>query len=104
MQISLLSFLTILGMAIITYFTRVSGLWLVRYIPTSKRFKAWLEYIPGAVIVSIVAPTIISTNLAEVGAAITTLLVAIRTRNMLLTLIVGVVTVVLLRRLLSIVH
>jgi uncharacterized membrane protein len=104
MQTSPLALLTILGMAIITYLTRISGLWLIRYMPTSKRFKAWLEYVPGAVIVSIIAPTVFSTNLADVGAAIATLLVALRTRNALLSLIIGVIVVIILRRLLGIVR
>jgi uncharacterized membrane protein len=102
MQTSLLALFTIIGMAAVTYFTRVSGLWLVRYIPSSKRFKAWLEYVPGAVIVSIIAPAVFSTSLAEVGAALATLLVAIRTRNALLALIIGVIVVVILRRLLGV--
>jgi uncharacterized membrane protein len=56
----------------------------------SKRVKAWLGYIPGAVLVAIVAPTVLSTGLAEAGAALATVLVMVRTRNVLLGMLVGV--------------
>ena len=90
MQTSLPALITIVGMAVVTYLTRISGLWLMSRIPLSQRLKAWLGYIPGTVIVSLVAPTIFGTGFAELGAALATVLVAIRTRNVLLSMSVGV--------------
>jgi uncharacterized membrane protein len=90
MQTSFPALLTILGMALVTYVTRVSGLWLMSHITLSARMEAWLSYLPGTVIVAIVAPTVLSTGLAEVGAALATVLVMVRTRNVLLAMIVGV--------------
>ena len=102
MQTSLSALITIVGMAVVTYLTRISGLWLMRRIPLSQRLKAWLGYIPGTVIVSLVAPTIFGTGFAELGAALATVLVAIRTRNVLLSMLVGVGVVWGLRELLRI--
>lgn len=101
MQTSVQALLTIIGMALVTYLTRISGLWLMSHITLSKRMKAWLGYIPGAVIVSIVAPTVFGTGFAEIGAALATVLVAIRTRNVLLSMLVGVSIVWGLRVLLA---
>jgi uncharacterized membrane protein len=53
------------------------------------------------VIVAIVAPTVFSTGLAEAGAALATVLVMARTRNVLLAMIVGVGVVWGLRMLLA---
>jgi uncharacterized membrane protein len=90
MEIRLPALLTILGMAVVTYLTRISGLWLVSHVTLSPRMKAWLDYLPGSVIVAIVAPVVLSTGPAESGAALVTALVMVRTRNLLLAMIAGV--------------
>jgi branched chain amino acid efflux pump len=90
MQTSFAALLTILGMALVTYVTRISGLWLMSHVTLSTRMKAWLGYLPGTVIVALVAPTVFSTGVAEAGAALATVLVMARTRNVLLTILVGV--------------
>jgi uncharacterized membrane protein len=90
MQISFPALLTILGMALVTYVTRISGLWLMSHVTLSTWMKAWLGYLPGTVIVAIIAPTVFSTGLAEAGAAEATVLVMVRTRNVLLAMIIGV--------------
>ncbi len=101
MQISPQALITIIGMAVVTYLTRIGGLWLMSHVTLSKRMKAWLGYIPGAVIVAIIAPTVLSTGFAEAGAALATIFVAARTRNILLAMIVGVGVVLGLRILLA---
>jgi|SRR5258706_13141287 uncharacterized membrane protein len=90
MQTSFPALLTILAMALATYVTRMSGLWLMSHVTLSTRMKAWLGYLPGTVIVAIVAPTVFSTGLAGAGAALATVLVMARTRNVLFAMIVGV--------------
>lgn len=100
MQSSPLALLTILGMALVTYLTRIGGLWLMSHVSLSERLKAWLEYLPGTILVAIVAPAVLGAGLAEVGAALATLLVAIRTRNVLLSMLIGVGVVLALRKLL----
>ena len=101
MTVDPLVLLTILGMALATYATRVSGLVLVGRLKPSARVQALLGYIPGSVLVSIVAPTVFTSGPAEALAAAATLLVALRTRNLPLAMLVGVVCVVVLRALVS---
>jgi uncharacterized membrane protein len=104
---------TIVGMAIVTYATRIAGFALLSRAGLSGRLVAWLGYVPGAVLMSIVAPSAWPTGLTEgirgesgapygsmpeaVGAVVTAL-VAVRFKNLLLAMVAGVVTVWLLRR------
>ncbi len=97
MQSETLTFLTILGMALVTYATRAGGFWLIGLLTPSPRIEAWLKQIPGAVLVALIAPTILASSIAETLAAVATVLVAIRTKNVLIAMLVGVATVALLR-------
>lgn len=101
MQISPEAFWVILGMAVVTYATRVGGLWIVQRFTLSEKVKIWSEYIPGTVLVSIVAPNIVGGGLPEVVAAIATILVAWKTRVSLLAMATGVICVWGMRSLLS---
>ncbi len=92
--------LTILGMALVTYLTRAGGLWLMSFVTPSPRVEAWLRQIPGAVLVAIVAPTVLASSLAETLSSLVTVLVAWRTKNVLVAMIVGVAAVWILRHLL----
>ena len=97
MQNETLTILTILGMALVTYATRAGGFWLMGLVTPSPRVETWLKQIPGAVLVALIAPTILASSIAETLAAIATVLVAIRTKNVLIAMLVGVATVALLR-------
>jgi branched chain amino acid efflux pump len=97
MQNETLTLLTILGMALVTYATRAGGFWLMGLVTPSSRVEAWLKQIPGAVLVALIAPTVIASSIAETLAAVATVIVAIRTKNVLLAMLVGVATVALLR-------
>jgi uncharacterized membrane protein len=97
MQNETLTLITILGMALVTYATRAGGFWLMGLVTPSPRIEAWLRQIPGAVLVAIVAPTVLASSLAETLAALATVLVAIRTKNVLAAMLIGVAAVFLLR-------
>jgi uncharacterized membrane protein len=97
MQNETLTILTILGMALVTYASRAGGFWLMGLVTPSPRVETWLKQIPGAVLVALIAPTILASSIAETLAAIATVLVAIRTKNVLIAMLVGVATVALLR-------
>ncbi len=90
--------LAILGMGLVTYATRAGGLWLMGRIPTSRRLEAALRQIPGAILISIIAPAALAAGPAEALASLATLAVAVRTRNLLLAMVVGVAAVWALRR------
>ena len=63
----------------------------------SPRFKTWLNCLPGTVIISMVAPSVFSGNIAEAGAALATILVTIRFKSIFPAMLAGVGTVWLLR-------
>ncbi len=97
MQSEFITLITILGMALVTYATRAGGFWLMGLVTPSARVEAWLRQIPGAVLVAIIAPTVLASSLAETLAALATVLVAIRTKNVLIAMLVGVAAVAFLR-------
>ncbi len=92
--------LTIMLMALATYATRAGGLWLASRLTLSDRVEAWLGYIPGAILVSLVAPTVLTGGLAETLAAVAVVLVALRTGSLPLAMVTGVGAVLVLRALL----
>lgn len=92
--------LTIVLMALATYATRAGGLWLASRLKMSERVEAWLNHIPGAILVSIVAPTVLAGGIADALAAVTVLIVAVRTGSLPVAMVTGVGAVVLLRGLL----
>ncbi len=96
-----LTLITILGMALVTYATRAGGFWLMGLVTPSPRIEAWLRQIPGAVLVAIIAPTVLASSLAETLAALASALVALRTKNVLVAMVVGVGAVWVLRMVLK---
>lgn len=96
-----LTLITILGMGLVTYATRAGGFWLMGLVTPSPRIEAWLRQIPGAVLVAIIAPTVLASSLAETLAALASALVALRTKNVLVAMVVGVGAVWVLRMVLK---
>ena len=92
--------LAILGMALATYLTRIAGVWLVRRVAVRGRAAGALEAVPGAVLVALIAPTVLATGPAESLAALATLLAA-RRLPLLLAILLGVAAVVAFRILLG---
>jgi uncharacterized membrane protein len=92
--------LTIALMALATYATRSGGLWLASRLALSGRMEVWLGYIPGAILVSLVAPTVLTGGLAETLAAVAVVLVALRTGSLPVAMVAGVGAVLVLRALL----
>ena len=70
MQNETLTILTILGMALVTYATRAGGFWLMGLVTPSPRVETWLKQIPGAVLVALIAPTILASSIAETLASV----------------------------------
>lgn len=97
MDVSLPALAAILCMAAATYATRAAGLFLVGRMRLSPRAESFLAAIPGAVIVSIIAPTVLTRGPAEALAALSTLATAAKTRSLPLAMAVGVGAVWALR-------
>lgn len=93
--------ITIVGMALATYATRAGGVWLMGRITISARIESWLRHVPGAILVAIVAPGIVTGGLAAMGASAATALVAARTKQLLLAMVAGIAVFALLGALLS---
>ena len=91
--------LAIILMALATYATRAGGLWLASRFDLSERAGAWLEQIPGAILVSLVAPAVLTGGPAEMLAAVAVVVVALRTGSLPAAMVTGVVAVVVLRAL-----
>jgi uncharacterized membrane protein len=89
----------ILAMAVVTYFTRIAGLFVADRLVLTGRAKAAFDAIPPAVLVAVIAPTALTTGWPETIAAAITMLAATRL-PLLGTIALGVAAVVLLRNLL----
>jgi uncharacterized membrane protein len=105
--------LTILGMAAATYATRLGGFLLLNRSMLTGKLGALLHYVPGAVLIAIVAQAVVpvwwlgveggasgalTAGPAEAVAGVVTVVVAARFKNLLLAMLAGVITVWLLRR------
>ncbi len=97
MVIDPITLIAILLMALVTYATRAGGLWLASRLDLSERAEAWLEQIPGAILISLVAPTVLTGGPAEALAALAVVLVALRTGSLPAAMITGVGVVLVLR-------
>ena len=98
MSLDMTTLLAIIAMAVATYITRIAGLFVADRLVLTGRAKAAFDAIPPAVLVSVIAPTALTTGWAEAIAAAITAVVAFRL-PLLATIVVGVVSVVVLRNL-----
>ncbi len=83
----------IVAMAIVTYAMRAGGFWLMRWVRLTPRIQAWIRHIPGAVIISLVAPAALTRGPAEALAVAVTAVVMVATRNELAAMAGGIATV-----------
>lgn len=97
MSVDMLTLLAIAGMAIATYATRVAGLFLMQLVSVKGRTKAAFDALPPAILMAVIAPTILATGIAETLAAIITAVAAVLRAPMILTIVIGVASVVFLR-------
>ncbi|PLX69384.1 MAG: ABC transporter permease [Denitrovibrio sp.] len=97
---SLVSFLTILGMGIATYITRASGYFIASRFDMTPRFKAALAGVPVAIIISILGPELAKGGTAEFISAGIVIVLAYRKFGLLVCLGVGIVSINIFRNLL----
>ena len=100
-RIDFLVLLTILLMGCTIYAPRVMGFWLASRLSLSERAETWLNHIPGAILISVVAPTVLASGMAEAPAAVAVVLASLRTGSLPLAMVVGGASVLVLRILLS---
>lgn len=85
-------------MALVTYLTRVAGYAVLRNRVLNSRALAVMDAVPGCVLISVIAPTFVSDQPADLIALAVTLAVAIRL-SLVPTVLTGVVSAGLLRNL-----
>ncbi|SLN53344.1 AzlD family protein [Oceanibacterium hippocampi] len=84
----------IMAMAALTYLTRTAGYWVARRLDLGGRIGMGLRAMPGAVLISLVAPTALAAGVAEAAASLVTVLFAARGAPFLLAVAAGVATVI----------
>lgn len=90
------AFLLIALCGLLTWGTRVGGVWLVRRVTLGPRATAALEAMPGATLAAIVAPAVTASP-ADAAAAVLTFVLA-RRLPAVLAIAIGIAAAVVLRR------
>lgn len=90
--------LAIALMAVVTYACRAGGYWLMGRVSMSPRVEIGLTYLPGAVLVSLVAPAMAEEGIPGVCAVAVTAMAMRRTNNLLIAMVAGIGTVWLVRQ------
>ena len=96
MRLDTTTLLAIALMGLATYLTRVAGLLVAGRVRLAGRARAAFDAIPVAVLVAVIAPTLLTSSAAESLAGAVTILAATRL-PLLGTVAVGIAAVVLLR-------
>jgi uncharacterized membrane protein len=89
--------LLILLMGLATYSTRIAGYWLLRGREVEGRMKAALDAVPPAILMAVIAPTVFLQGKAEMLAGALTLAAALLRMPLLVTILIGMASVVGLR-------
>ncbi|MBL8589093.1 MAG: AzlD domain-containing protein [Methylobacteriaceae bacterium] len=97
MNVSTEALATILVMAATTFATRFAGFLLPAKLDLSPRAQAAFEAIPAAVLIALVAPTMLATGWRETLASVIAMIAATRA-PLIPVVIAGVAAIVLLRQ------
>ena len=89
--------LAIIGMAVVTYATRISGLLLLNGVAVKGRMKAALDAVPVSVMMAVITPSVLMTGKAETISAIIVAVCAYFRAPLVVNILVGMGSVVLLR-------
>ena len=85
--------IAILLMGAVTYFTRIGGFLMMRWVPEGGFVSRWLAAIPGAVLVAILAPTVWHAGWLERAALVAVAALSLLGANPLVAVAVGTGTV-----------
>lgn len=89
--------ITILAASIITYSFRLGGLLLADRLPQSGPLRHFLDALPGTILVSLVVPSALNAGWQGFIGVTACLCIYFKTKNLLVIMITGVLTVYLLR-------
>lgn len=89
----LLIWLTIFGAAAVTYSLRIGGLMLAGKLPKTGRFKRFMDALPGTILLSLIVPAALAAGPIGWFATVCTGLCSLKTGNVFLSMVVGIVIV-----------
>ena len=89
----------VLGAAAATYGLRLGGLLLSERLPQNGGFRRFMEALPGTILLALVAPGMLAAGTWGAVAAASTALCTWKTRNVFLSMVIGVIIVAAARRL-----
>jgi uncharacterized membrane protein len=89
--------IAILGMAAAVYLIRAAGLFLARRVTPTARVEAFLAHLPGAMFVALIVPAVVGGGPLYIWAAFATLLGARLRAPLVLSMAVGIGTLLALR-------
>ena len=82
----------------VTYSLRLGGLLLASRFPRSGRFRRGMDALPGALLFSLVLPSIVAEGVWGLMAAALTAIVVLRTRNTLAAMLCGMLVIFAVRK------
>lgn len=88
-----LVWLTIFGAAAVTYSLRIGGLLLAGRLPKTGRFKRFMDALPGTILLSLIVPAAIAAGPVGWLATLCTGLCSLKTGNVFVSMIVGILIV-----------
>jgi uncharacterized membrane protein len=92
-EFDILIWLTILGAALVTYSLRIGGLLLAGRLPKTGRFKRFMDALPGTILLSLIVPAAIGAGPIGWVATFCTGLCSLKTGNVFLSMVVGILIV-----------
>lgn len=91
------TYLTILAAALATYVLRLGGLLMAGRLPKTGRFKKFMDALPGTILLSLIVPAALAAGFWGWIATLCTAICSLRTGNVFLSMVVGVVIVAVSR-------
>lgn len=84
-------------MAVVTVFSRLGGYWLMAYVPVTPRVRRMLDALPGAIIISAIAPVVLNGGVVVIVAVLAAIVVTVIKRNDFIAVTTGMLVAALAR-------
>lgn len=91
------TYIVIAAAAAVTYCLRLGGLLLAGRMPTTGRFKRFMDALPGTILLSLIAPAALAGGVWSLLATAATALCSLKTGNVFISMVLGVAIIALSR-------